>query len=124
MKITLLILLVCTLGFTQNKFEGIWERMDSTELIKIYKEGDYYFAQSLQRDDETLLLNQMVLKEDSTLYGGTYYDVENNSEIEAKVKLIEINTIEIKLYKKGQLFHDKLIFKRKTNAPESITYKK
>lgn len=67
MKITLLILLLCTFGYTQNKFEGIWKRMDSTESIKIYKEGDYYFAQSLQGEEETLFLNQMVLKEDSIL---------------------------------------------------------
>lgn len=121
--ILLFLLLYCSFGFAQTTFEGIWINTTSEEAIQIYKEGDYYYAKSIDTDDATLVLNQMVMKDDFTLYGGTYYDVLINSEIEAKIKLIDTKTLVIKLVNKGKLFNDKLLYKRKNNSTEQITFK-
>lgn len=121
--ILLFLLFYCSFGFAQTTFEGIWINTTSEETIQIYKEGDYFYAIRIPNEDKVLILNQMVQKDDFTLYGGTYYDVLTNVEIEAKIKLIDTKTLVIKLVNKDKLFNDKLLFKRKNNSTEEITFK-
>lgn len=115
--IVLLLLFAFTNCFSKDKFIGVWINKLDKEEIEIYKEGNYYYAKT----NSTVVLIQMVFENETKLYGGTYFDKEKNTELEAKVKLIDDSTLMIKLINGIRIFNKKIIFKRKII---SIKFKK
>jgi len=127
MKIYLILLLLAFAAtlHAQGKsdFIGNWITADSSEIVEIYMEDDTYYARvkaaANQEMKEKVVLIQMIKKSDTQLYGGTYYDPELKSEYEAKLKLKNNNTIQLKvlygLFPKTIIWHRINALKGKTN---------
>jgi len=85
----------------QDHFLGNWATDDGKLMIEIYAQDSTYYAKIKSNDNaeanNQLVLIQMVRKSDTQLYGGTYYDVDEKSEYEAKLKLTGSNTMRLKV---------------------------
>jgi uncharacterized protein (DUF2147 family) len=123
-----LILLLLTFAATlhaqgKSDFIGNWMTADSSAIVEIYMEDDSYYARiktaANHEINEKVVLIQMIKKSDTQLYGGTYYDSELKSEYEAKLKLKNNNTIQLKvlygLFPKTIIWHRMDGLKGKTN---------
>lgn len=111
--LTVLIVIFNFNSYSQENFEGIWINSITQEEIIIYKEDNFYYAKSITKENNDLVLNQMVIKNDSKLFGGTYFDKNKNIELEAVVKLIHKNKLIIKLINGIRIINEKIFFERK-----------
>lgn len=119
--ILLFTLLISITGKAQTKdaFIGQWATEEGKLVIEIYTKNSSYYAkiktcENPEIKDEVVLI-QMKKKSNDKLYGGTYYDDELKSEYEAKLKLIDKNTIRLKvLY---GLFNKIIIWHRVNPSP-------
>lgn len=100
-------------GFSQDKFIGIWINQKDNQEIEIFKEGEFYYAKNNTKNDDELVLNQMVVKNESKLFGGTYFDKKLNLEIEAKIIFIHPNILKIKIIRGIGLFNSVRTFIKK-----------
>ena len=125
---TSLILLLLTFAATlhaqgKSDFIGNWITADSSTIVEIYTEDHSYYAKIKAAANEEIngkvVLIQMIKKSDTQLYGGTYYDSELKSEYEAKLKLKNNNTIQLKvlygLFPKTIIWHRINALKGKAN---------
>lgn len=105
--------------FAQDSFTGKWETNEGKLGIEIYKEGAYYYGRiekcEKKESMHQVVLIQMIKKSATKLYGGTYYDDEQKVEHEAKLKLINTNTMSLKIVR--GLFNEVLIWERVNPLP-------
>lgn len=120
-KILLGLLLLCITGeiFAQDSFIGDWETNKGKLCIEIYKEGSYYYGKIKKSEKKErmhqVILIQMIKKSTTKLYGGTYYNDEQKVEHEAKLKLIDANTMCLKIL--SGLFNEVMIWERVKSLP-------
>ncbi len=104
MKTSILLLLLVFGAAMQaqshDNFIGSWASDDESQIMEIYLQDAAYYAKIISsRNPESkdkIVLIQMGKKSDTQLYGGTYYDLELKTETEAKLKLMDSNTIRLK----------------------------
>ncbi|NHN24968.1 DUF2147 domain-containing protein [Flavobacterium jejuense] len=120
-KILLGLLLFYTTGdlFAQDSFIGKWETNEGKLCLEIYQEGSFYYGKikrSEKKDNmNQVVLIQMIKKSATKLYGGTYYDDKQKSEYEAKLKLIDNDTMCLKIL--SGLFNKIIIWERVSPMP-------
>ncbi|WP_130735927.1 DUF2147 domain-containing protein [Flavobacterium sp. J27] len=85
----------------QDQFVGDWQTNEGKLKVEIYKQEAYYYAKvKASENKETLgkvILIQMVKKTPTKLYGGTFLDESEGSEFEALLKLIDDNTMRLRI---------------------------
>ena len=105
--------------FAQDDFIGKWETNEGKLCIEIYEEDSYYYGKIKRSEKKNrineIILIQMIKKSDTKLFGGTYYDDELKSEYEAKLKLVDKNTMILKVL--NGLFNEVMIWKRISFMP-------
>jgi uncharacterized protein (DUF2147 family) len=99
--------------YQEDDFLGYWSV--ENQVIEIYKMENSYYGKIISNDtnknnNDRNVLIQMKKKKNKVLYGGTYYDAKINKRYEAKIKLIDKNTIRFKGF--YGLFNKKYIWKR------------
>ncbi|MEO5776695.1 MAG: hypothetical protein ABIQ27_07300 [Flavobacterium sp.] len=77
---------------TQDNFIGKWVTNEGN-ILEIYIQDSSYYGKM----DNKVVLIQMIKKSDTQLYGGTFYKDELKTEYEAKLKLIDRNTLRLKV---------------------------
>jgi uncharacterized protein (DUF2147 family) len=97
----LLLLFISSIGLAQDKFIGIWTAENENLTIEIYFQKEAYYAKIKSSENKKIkdkvVLIQMIKKSDSHLYGGMYYDDKLKSEFEAKLKIIDDDTMRLKI---------------------------
>lgn len=109
----LLVLFISSIGFSQDKFIGNWTAENDNLTIEIYFQKEAYYAKikSCKNNQivDKVVLVQMIKKSETQLYGGMYYDDKLKSEYEAKLKILDNDTMRLKimlgLYGKTVLWH-------------------
>ncbi|VXC39431.1 conserved exported hypothetical protein [Flavobacterium sp. 9AF] len=98
----------------QDQFVGDWQTNEGKLKVEIYKQEAFYYAKvKASENKETLgkvILIQMVKKTPTKLYGGTFLDEKQGSEFEALLKLIDDNTLRLRIL--SGLFNKIMIWNR------------
>jgi uncharacterized protein (DUF2147 family) len=116
-KYILIVVLYCCnslQALAQDSFIGTWESEEAKLCIEIYTVEERYYAKVKNSDNKKMIgkevLIQMVKKSDTKLYGGTYYDNKLEEEYEAKLKLVDKDTLRLKIFR--GLFSKVIIWRR------------
>lgn len=102
-NILLFFVLLAFLGqaIGQDQFVGDWQTDHGKLKVEIYKQEAYYYAKIKASENKEALgkviLIQMVKKTPTKLYGGTFFDESEGSEFEALLKLIDDNTMKLRV---------------------------
>lgn len=101
-RLSVLSLLLLTPNiFAQQSFIGNWENGDKSSVVQLYEFESQFYAKIIADNDREkigkIVLIQMEMKSDTRLFGGTFYDTKLKLEHEAKLKLINPDTIQIKI---------------------------
>lgn len=99
--VVLLLFFAAPAALAQQSFIGNWESRDKSSVVQIYEQELQYYAKVIAgKNPETIgkvVLMQMEKKSDNHLFGGTYHDSELKSEYEARLRLLDNNTIRMKI---------------------------
>lgn len=102
----------------QDNFIGTWTIEEGAISIEIYKHKRSYYAKVKNSENKEIIgkdvLIQMAKKSDTILYGGTYYDDELQEDYEAKIILVDKDTMRLKVF--TGLFHKVLVWHRENQT--------